>query len=185
MRLVVAEELVRASEERLQFWRQLKDVAATQAPVDEAVVAERVRADLMQRISASLGFNGGDARRLPAMAAAPARAPAAATTPSSPRWRPIAATAAAAADYEPCWVETPECTACGECVTLAPGVFAYNAERKAVVIDPKGGEIRRHREERREMRRRMPASRRTPWNPAEPGLDQLRGARRELQLRPR
>ena len=28
MRLIVAEELVRASEERLSFWRQLKDVAA-------------------------------------------------------------------------------------------------------------------------------------------------------------
>ncbi len=118
MRLVVAEELVRASEERLQFWRQLKDVAATQAPVDEAVVAERIRADLMQRIGASLGLNGATAPAS-AMAAAPARAPAAATPPTA-ALAPIAATAAAAdsasPDYEPCWVETPECSACSDCV---------------------------------------------------------------------
>jgi pyruvate-ferredoxin/flavodoxin oxidoreductase len=55
MRLIVAEELVRASDERRQFWRQLKDVAAP-APVEESAVAERVRADLLQRISASLGL---------------------------------------------------------------------------------------------------------------------------------
>ena len=70
---------MRASEERLQFWRQLKDVA--QAPTDEAAVAERVRAELMQRISASLGLGGGavtaaaPARRAPP--AAPASPPAA------------------------------------------------------------------------------------------------------------
>jgi pyruvate-ferredoxin/flavodoxin oxidoreductase len=170
MRLIVAEELVRASEERLQFWRQLKDVAA-QSTVNETVVAERIRAELMQRIGASLGLNG-------AMAPAPARAAAAATPPTAAMAPTVTTMAASAADsalpdYEPCWVETPECSGCSDCVTLAPGVFALNAERKAVVVNPKGGKF----VDIVKSAEKCPAEclhPGAPWNPAEPGLDQLR-----------
>lgn len=159
MRLVVAEELVRASEERLQFWRQLKDVTG-KAPVDEAVLTERVRADLMQRISASLGFAG---------AASPAAAiPGAAQQPAAP-----AASNGVAADYEPCWVDSPECSACDECTMLAPGVFAYNAQRQAIVVNPKGAKFA----DIVKVAEKCTAGclhPGTPWNLAEPGLDKLR-----------
>ena len=82
-------------------------------------MAERIRADLMQRIGASLGLNGAMA---PAVAMAP-KAPAAAT-PGAAATPPTVTTPAAAdgalPDYEPCWVETPECSGCSDCVTLAP-----------------------------------------------------------------
>jgi pyruvate-ferredoxin/flavodoxin oxidoreductase len=168
MRLVVAEELVRASEERLQFWRQLKDVAA-QPTVNEAVVAERIRAELMQRIGASLGLNGAMAPA-PAMAPASGKAPAAATPPIAAMPAPGDS---APSDYEPCWVETPECSGCSDCVTLAPGVFALNAERKAVVLNPKGGKF----VDIVKSAEKCPAEclhPGAPWNSAEPGLDQLR-----------
>ncbi|MFW2134207.1 ferredoxin, partial [Ectothiorhodospira haloalkaliphila] len=46
---------------------------------------------------------------------------------------------ATAWEYEPVWVETNECTACDECLEIAPGVFAYDDNKQAVVVNPKGG----------------------------------------------
>ena len=134
MRLIVAEELVRASEERLQFWRQLKDVAQ-QAPATA-----------------------------PALAAKPAPAPKPAVE--------AAAAAPAAPAYEPCWVDTPECKACDECIKLAPGAFAYDSAKKAVVTNPKGASFADivMSAEKCTAGCLHPG---TPWQD-EPGLEQLR-----------
>ena len=77
MRLLVTEDMVRSAEERLAFWRQLKDVAGlgARAAGDAEAVAERVRAELIQKITASLGVSGSDLPAVPA--AGPAVAPAA------------------------------------------------------------------------------------------------------------
>ncbi|MBP6764835.1 MAG: pyruvate ferredoxin oxidoreductase, partial [Rubrivivax sp.] len=165
MRLIVSEELVRACEERLQFWRQLKDVAARPgAEADTVAIAERVRADLMQRISASLGLSGSDAGT-PALALSAPAAPAASAAPG-------AAASSPAGSHEPCWVESPECSACDECTTLAPGAFAYNGQRQAIVINPKGAKYADLVKcaEKCTAGCLHPG---TPWNPAEPGLDKL------------
>jgi pyruvate-ferredoxin/flavodoxin oxidoreductase len=56
IRLVVSEELVRATEERNTYWRQLKDVAGLGQQAGNAeVIAERVRSELIARVSASSG----------------------------------------------------------------------------------------------------------------------------------
>jgi pyruvate-ferredoxin/flavodoxin oxidoreductase len=164
MRLIVSEELVRACEERLQFWRQLKDVAARPgAEADSVAIAERVRAELMQRISASLGLSGSDAGT-PALALPAPQAGAGASS--------AAASPAAGSAHEPCWVESPECSACDECTTLAPGAFAYNGQRQAIVINPKGAKYADLVKcaEKCTAGCLHPG---TPWNPAEPGLDKL------------
>jgi len=157
MRLLVAEDLVRASEERMHFWRQLKDVAGlNRVAEDSSDVAERVRAELIAKITASLGVSGGD---LPAAAGVPVAG---------------AATAAANADgFEPCWIETPECTACDECINIAPKAFAYNDQKLAVVINPKGAKFADlvKAAEKCTAGCIHPG---TPWNPAEPGLDKLK-----------
>jgi pyruvate-ferredoxin/flavodoxin oxidoreductase len=87
------------------------------------------------------------------------------------------ATATVAADtadgYEPCWIDSPECSACDECTTLAPGVFAYNGQRQAVVVNPKGakfGDLVKCAE-KCTAGCLHPG---TPWNPAEPNLEKLR-----------
>ena len=158
MRLLVSEELVRSSEERLNFWRQLKDVAGVgrAATTDSAALAEQVRAELMAKITASLGVSGGD------------------FTPAAPAGMVAAAGSAAAnADgFEPCWVETPECTACDECINIAPKVFAYNNDKKTVVLNPKGAKFA----DIVKAAEKCTAScihPGTPWNPAEPGADKL------------
>ncbi|OHC67830.1 MAG: pyruvate ferredoxin oxidoreductase [Rhodocyclales bacterium RIFCSPLOWO2_02_FULL_63_24] len=155
MRLLVTEDLVRSSEERLHFWRQLRDVAGLGAQVTDAEeVTERVRAELLAKISASLGLGGGDANP-----ASGGKVGAGGTPPT-------------AGDYEPVWIETPECTACDECTTLAPKAFAYNDHKLAIVINPKGAKFADlvKAAEKCTAGCIHPGS---PWNMNEPGIEKL------------
>jgi pyruvate-ferredoxin/flavodoxin oxidoreductase len=156
MRLLVTADLVRASEERRNFWRQLKDVASVGGgAADAEAIAEEVRADLLARISASLGLGGIEGSPVAGGTVAPA-----------------GAMAANADGYEPVWIETPECTACDECTTLAPKTFAYNDQKQAVVINPKGGKFADivKAAEKCTAGCIHPG---TPWNMAEPGVEKL------------
>jgi len=153
MRLLVTEDLARSTEERLHFWRQLKDVAGLgRAAEDSEGVAERVRAELIAKITASLGVMGSDV-------ATGAAKVSGGDTPM-------------AGDFEPCWIETPECTACDECIAIAPKTFAYNDQKLAVVINPKGSKFADivKAAEKCTAGCIHPG---TPWNPAEPGLEKL------------
>ncbi|MDO8934170.1 MAG: ferredoxin, partial [Rhodocyclaceae bacterium] len=158
MRLVVAEELVRASEERLAYWHQLKDLARSGSGAAAEDMAGQIRAELLAKIAASLG-----------MAGTPATSDAA-----------VAATGAGAAPdgYEPVWVESPECTACDECMNLAPKVFAYNDQKQAIVVNPKGAKYADlvKAAEKCTAGCLHPG---TPWNSNEAGLEKLiaRGAK--------
>lgn len=159
MRLLVTEELVRSTEERLQFWRQLRNIAGLDAqPADATGIAERVRSELLAKITASLGMAGGDF--------APAAAPAPSFSP------PGESAGGNGGDYEPVWIETPECTACDECINIAPKTFAYNDQKLAVVINPKGAKFADivKAAEKCTAGCIHPG---TPWNMNEPGIDKL------------
>jgi pyruvate-ferredoxin/flavodoxin oxidoreductase len=161
MRLLVTEDLVRSTEERLNFWRQLKNIAGLdKAAVDSESIAEQVRAELMHKITASLGMIGAP---VAVDAVAAAAAPVAAA----------GAEAGAAPGYEPVWIDTPECTACDECTTIAPKAFAYNDQKQAVVINPKGAKYADlvKAAEKCTAACLHPG---TPWNANEPGLDKLK-----------
>ena len=159
MRVMVSQELVKSCQERQNFWRQLKNVAGLDRPaVDEEAIAERARAELVHKISASLAaFGAGVAVDVPAttQAAAPAARPA-----------------ANADGYETVWVETPECTACDECTGLAPKTFAYNAQKQVEVINPQGTPFAQlvKAAEKCTAGCLHPG---TPWNMNEPGIDKL------------
>ena len=124
MRVLTSVEMVNACEERQQFWHQLKDVAGVGRPqagaVDEAAIASRVRQELIQKLSSGFGIGSSDAAQSAPVAAA-------------------AAAPAAADGYEPVWVDTPECTACDECININSKVFGYNETKKVVVLNPKAG----------------------------------------------
>jgi pyruvate-ferredoxin/flavodoxin oxidoreductase len=161
MRLLVTEDLVRATEERLHFWRQLRNIAGLdKAAVDSQSIADQVRAELLHKITASLGMVGAPVAVDAVAAAAPAAAAA-------------GAEAAAEPGYEPVWIETPECTACDECTTIAPKAFAYNDQKQAIVINPKGAKYADlvKAAEKCTAACLHPG---TPWNPSEPGLDKLK-----------
>jgi len=151
IRLLVAEELVRSCEERRNYWHQLKDVAGIGREVPVEDIASQVRAELLAKITASLGMVG---------------------TPATSDATAPATAAPAAGGYEPVWIETPECTACDECTTLAPKTFAYNEHKQAIVVNPKGSKYADlvKAAEKCTAGCLHPG---TPWNPAEPGLDKL------------
>ncbi|MCE9569451.1 MAG: ferredoxin, partial [Rhodocyclales bacterium] len=111
---------------RLHFWRQLRGIAGLDAQTsDSGEMAERIRAELLAKVSASLGLGGGVAT----------------DGPGPEVGAGAAAAGEAGGDYEPVWIESPECTACDECTTLAPKAFAYNDQKLAVVINPKGAKF--------------------------------------------
>jgi pyruvate-ferredoxin/flavodoxin oxidoreductase len=93
-------------------------------------MAQAIAAGLM-----ALADGGNGSALLAAAASAPAEAAAAVAN-----GMPAAANLPWA--YEPVWVETPECTACDECIALAPKTFQYDASGKAVVVDPRGSAYR-------------------------------------------
>ena len=131
IRVLVAQELVQSTEERLHFWRTLKSLAGLTKKVDPSAIAAQVRAETAQKLAnglmAMLSGEAGSAAILPAAPSAGGSAPA-----------PQAA-AGAPAGYEPPWIDRNECTSCDECVNINPSIFAYDDEKKAFIKDPKGG----------------------------------------------
>jgi pyruvate-ferredoxin/flavodoxin oxidoreductase len=134
MRVMVSEELVRSSQDRLDYWRLLRSMTGTAtAGIDEGAIASRVRAEMAQQLTASLLSLAAGGETAGLLEATEAAAPAVAAA---------APAAAPAGDYEPVWIDTPECEACDECTKINPKIFAYNDEKKAVVADPRGGPFR-------------------------------------------
>ena len=164
MRVLVAQELVKSCEERRDFWRQLKGLVGLDNVVDVEAVAAQAKAEMAQKLTSSLLAlaNGGDVSALTDMAAAPAAGAG----------NGAAAGGESMGDYEPVWLETPECTACDECVEIAPGVFQYNADGLAEVINPKGAPFKDivKAAEKCTAGCLHPGS---PWNASEKDLDKL------------
>jgi len=159
MRVIVSAELVNSCEERQQFWQQLKDVAGLNVPeVDEKAIADRARAELLGEISASLAALGGGF-------VAQASSPAAVHAGETPALQ-------GGALGDAVYIDTPECTACDECTTLAPKVFAYNSDKQATVINPQGAKFADivKAAEKCTAGCLHPG---TPWNMAEPNVDKL------------
>jgi pyruvate-ferredoxin/flavodoxin oxidoreductase len=159
MRLLATKDMVRSTEERLNFWRQLRGLAgAGTEAADVGQIESRVREDLLAKISATLGLGG-------------AMAPAT-TGEAKVGAGDTANSTASRGDYEPVWIETPECTACDECTTLAPKIFAYNEQKLAVVINPKGAKFADIVKSAEKCTAGCihPGK---PWNMNEPGIEKL------------
>jgi pyruvate-ferredoxin/flavodoxin oxidoreductase len=129
-RVLVSQEIVLSCEERRAFWRMLKSAAGLDGKVDVDALIQQAKADMAQKISLGLlslaGGGGGDLL-------------GSLTAGNGGNGATNNAASSASADYEPVWVETPECTACDECININPKIFAYNDEKKAYIVDPKGG----------------------------------------------
>jgi len=132
MRVLVAQEIVNSCEERLGFWHQLKSLAGVDEVVDEQMIADQAKAEMAQKLSSSLLAlaGGGDLSALSDLSAGPSGGNGGGMTSGQ---------GATSADYEPVWIETPECTACDECTDINPKIFAYNEDKLAIVVNPKGG----------------------------------------------
>jgi pyruvate-ferredoxin/flavodoxin oxidoreductase len=175
MRLLVTKELIKSAEERLHFWRQLRGLAGAGAEAaDAAEVEGRVREELLAKISAALGQGGsvaaaGGETRVGAGDTATAKAD-------------CGGCRSAGGDYEPVWIESPECTACDECTTSgAEGLRLQRAEAGRG-DQSEGRQVRRHRQGRREMHCRLHPSRHALEH-ERAGHREADGARGEVQLK--
>lgn len=134
MRILCSQEIVDSCEERRQFWRQLKDIAGELNKVDVDALISQTKAEMAQKLSTTLLSlaASGDVAAL-AGGAIHTNGNGAAKSNGSGNGSHTTN------DFEPVWIDTPECTACDECTEINPKIFAYNGEKKAVIVDPKGG----------------------------------------------
>ncbi len=133
-RLIVSSTIVDSTRERLDFWIMLRAIAGLdtrQEPQED--IEKRIRTEVVQNIASGLLqlAGGGDAGALAVLAETPA-APAPSTNGAETG-------SESNGDYMAPWIETENCTSCDECVNLNPKIFAYNADKKAYIKDPKGG----------------------------------------------
>ncbi len=166
IRALVAQEIVASCEERQDFWQQLRWLAGEDAPIDVQSIVNQTKAEMAQKLSSSLLAlaNDGDVSTLTNVVSG--------DTPNSDVATAPAGSNGAALDFSPVWIETPECTACDECVDIAPKTFQYNDEKLAIVIDPKGSSYKNivKAAEKCTAGCLHPG---TPWDGSEKDLDKL------------
>jgi pyruvate-ferredoxin/flavodoxin oxidoreductase len=175
-RILVSEELVRSSAERRDLWRLLRSLAKTGQVVDVEKIAADARAEVLGRVQQGIAQLAGGAGAQALAGALGAGVVPAAAAPAPAAAKPAAAKVSAEAkklpDYEPMWIETPECTACDECININANIFVYNDDKKVVVKNARGGSYRDivNAAEKCTARVIHPG---TPWDPNEPDLDKL------------
>ena len=188
LKVVVSATLVAATIERQDFWHTLKGLAGNnRVEIDTQAIADQAKHEMAQTITEGLmSMVGGDAGALtriladvPTISANSPVTPISkpkATAEKKPAPKPDSKTAekqpASSDGFEPVWIETPDCTTCDECVDIAPAIFQYNADKKAIVIDPTKGtfeDIVRSAEKCTAVIIHPG----TPWNPDEPNLEKL------------
>ncbi len=130
-RLLVSPSMITSSEDRRDFWIMLKALAGVEEKTESPVeVEQRIRQDVVSKIASRLmemarGESSGE-QGTAALDITKAETEAAVTPPSD-------------ADYLAPWLDTEDCTACGECIDINPSMFAYNDEEKAYIQDPNAG----------------------------------------------
>jgi len=183
--VIVAPAMIEATKARLQAWRRLQKMAGLkQAVVDISAITAQAKAEVAQSFAASLmNLVTDDAQALtdfiqsaPTVAVAPiiTSTPTivAASTPEKTVNSVANAATAATATNETVWIETPDCTTCDECVDINPKIFQYNADKKAVVIDPTAGTFEQI-VQAAEKCTAVIIHPGTPWNPNEANLESL------------
>jgi ferredoxin len=111
-----------------------------------------------------------------AAAAVPATAPAATapTADASPAVEAKAAVEPAAPERNPdeAWIDTARCPSCNECQTINDKMFRYNDNKQAYIGDVRAGTYRQM-VEAAEVCQVSIIHPGKPWNPNEPGLEEL------------
>jgi len=196
LKVIVSPAIVEATIERKAFWHTLKGLSGnSRVEVDTQAIADQAKAEMAQTITEGLmSMVGGDAGALTRiLSSAPPPASTAQiekiakpevekkpeikqqnkekTTEKKPAISEKTASNDKAA-HEPVWIETPDCTTCDECVDIAPAMFKYDDDKKAIVIDPTAGTFEQIVRSAEKCTAVIihPG---TPWNPDEPNLEKL------------
>ena len=140
-RMIVAEPLVKACEERRDFWALLKSLAQLDKEEKEEVDVEKIasdareqaRTEIVQRLAAGLMELAGNG---------PTKGAEMKVIPVSAKLEAPAADCGGGCccgGFTPVTIDSEDCTACGECIEVNSSIFGWNDEQQATVLDPKGG----------------------------------------------
>ena len=132
IRIIPAEPIVLACEDRRNFWRVLKSLSGIRETVDVAQIAEHAKAEFAQTIAAQLMQMAGDGSIFNGPAPTVAVAPGPISSASQ-------AGAGSSNGYTAPWIDSAQCTSCDECTGINAKIFAYDDNRHAFIKDAKGG----------------------------------------------
>lgn len=145
-RVVVSQPIVRSTEDRRDFWRLLQSMKGVESGIDADSIAKQARQEVVQKLTQGLfelaGLTNGKNAALPAPAPAPAPAAAgsgAEAASSAPQSQSAGASSVSSDEYVAPFLDSNECTGCGECVMVNPKIFAWNDKKQAFIQDPNGG----------------------------------------------
>jgi pyruvate-ferredoxin/flavodoxin oxidoreductase len=123
-RLLVDATMVASCEERRDFWTLLRALARAGAAGEvNAELEARIRHDVVRELVERLEQVAPGGHVEVVRAAAPQQS-------------------AVTGDYLAPWIDTEQCTACGECVAINRNIFAYNEQKKAYIKNADGGPYR-------------------------------------------
>lgn len=159
-RVIVDAPLLQSTRRALLLWRRLQEHAGIHDSHAERLLAEeRAR---QQQVPPAQPTEPVPAAAPPAQAAqavqAVQAAPASEPAPAVPEGQ--------------AWIETSRCPSCNECQTINPRMFAYNDNKQAYIKDLKAGTYRQLVEAAESCQVAIihPGK---PWDPSEPGLEEL------------
>ncbi|MCC6487917.1 MAG: ferredoxin, partial [Candidatus Hydrogenedentes bacterium] len=143
-RIVVAEPVVKACEDRRHFWTMLRSLTGVGKGVDIQAIKDQTTVEVVQKLTAGLlELAGGAALSAPVVmpsapaAASPATAPAAAE--GAKAVAPASGNGSSGDGFVAPLLKSSECTGCGECVLVNPKIFGWNDKKQAVIRDANGG----------------------------------------------
>jgi len=203
-RVVISRALIQACRDRLNFWHALQEmagvrnkhveqaIARTRAEAESSAAAEmetlkvqyeeelaRARAEAASEVMGRLtdvlmGMDFTAAGARPAFKSAAAPAP---KTPA-PAEEPEEEAVAAAPEEEETlveepWIDTPLCTSCNDCININPLMFVYDESNQALIGELSAGTYAQM-VEAAEICPSKCIHPGQPWNPDEPGLEELK-----------
>ncbi|HQR12830.1 MAG TPA: hypothetical protein PLW68_16030 [Casimicrobiaceae bacterium] len=165
-RVIVDARLMQLVEKCRTFWHRLQEQGGIHnSHADILLAREKAK------------WEEAKARELSELKAAPTPVAATASADAPPVVADVAATSAALSatperDPDVAWIETSRCPSCNECQTINDKMFVYNENKQAYITDVKLGTYRQLVEaaETCQVAIIHPGK---PWNPDEPGLDEL------------
>jgi ferredoxin len=173
-RVIVDARLMQATRRCLLLWQRLQEHGGVNSShAEQAVARERAVWEAQKEQEFEL-LRQSVAAATPAATAAPAAAEAAGPATEAPAASAASAAEAAAAapsSDEP-GIETSRCSSCNECQNINDRLFGYNENKQAFIKDLGAGTYREMIEaaEACQVAIIHPGK---PWNPAEPGLEEL------------
>lgn len=172
-RLVVDDKLIRVARRGMERWRMLQEEGGIKnSLVKEAL--DKARAEwqrehdkAMDELRQELGNTAPVARGAPKEAEQEANDAASAESQAEPLEEVVEEEAT-----DEAYIETPRCTTCDECTQKNDRMFAYDENKQAYIADLAAGTYRELVEAAESCQVAIihPGK---PWNPDEPGLDDL------------